>query len=59
MAKIKINNYTFDKVAKTVTFTDYTTIRLDGVLLITDVMPNVIIYNFTGNPRSCVPRFGT
>src|ERR1035437_570808 len=44
--KIKIINYTFDKVAKTVTFTDYTSIRLDGVLLITNVMSNIIIYNF-------------
>ena len=46
MSKIKINNYTFDKTAKTVTFTDYTTIRLDGVLLIINVTSNSIIYNF-------------
>ncbi len=44
--KTKINNYTFDKTAKTVTFTDYTTIRLDSILLITNVTDNVIVYNF-------------
>ena len=47
--KILIPNYTFDKTAKTVTFTDYTTIRLDSLLLITNVTDNVIIYNFA-NP---------
>ena len=44
--KIKVNNYTFNKTAKTVTFNDYTSIRLDGVLLITNVTRNIIIYNF-------------
>ena len=44
--KIKINNYSFNKTAKTVTFLDYTTIRLDSILLITNVTTNVIIYNF-------------
>lgn len=44
--KTKIDNYTFDKTAKTVTFTDYTTIRLDSILLITNVTDNVIVYNF-------------
>jgi len=44
--KLQITNYTFDKTAKTVTFTNYTTIRLDSLLLITNVTDNVIIYNF-------------
>ena len=44
--KIKINNYTFNATASKVTFNDYTSINLDGVLLITNVMPNIIIYNF-------------
>lgn len=47
--KIRITNYTFNKTAKTVTFTDYTSIALDGLLLITNVTDNVIIYNFA-NP---------
>lgn len=44
--KLQITNYTFNKTAKQVTFTDYTTIRLDSILLITNVTDNVIIYNF-------------
>lgn len=44
--KQQIQNYTFDASAKTVTFTDYTSIRLDSVLLITNVTDNIIIYNF-------------
>jgi hypothetical protein len=46
MAKIKIDNYTFDKATKKITFTDYTTIRLDAILLITNTTSNRIIYNF-------------
>jgi len=44
--KTQVTNYTFNKTAKTITFTDYSTIRLDGVLLITNVTDNIIIYNF-------------
>jgi hypothetical protein len=44
--KIKINNYRFDKVLKSITFLDYTNISLDGILLITNVTDNIIIYNF-------------
>lgn len=44
--KVKVNNYLFNKDAKTVTFTDYASIRLDGILLITNVTRNIIIYNF-------------
>ena len=44
--KTKIDNYTFNKTAKTITFTDYTTIRLDGILLITNVTDGVIVYSF-------------
>jgi len=47
--KVKVNNYTFDKTAKTVTLIDYTTVMLDGLLLITNVTDNIIIYNFA-NP---------
>jgi hypothetical protein len=46
MSKIKIDNYSFDKATKKVTFTDYTTIRLDAILLITNTTHNIIIYNF-------------
>jgi hypothetical protein len=44
--KTKIDNYSFNKTAKTVTFTDYTTIRLDAILLVTNVTDNIILYNF-------------
>jgi len=44
--KIKISNYTFNAAAKTITFTDYASISLDQVLLITNVTDNIIIYNF-------------
>jgi hypothetical protein len=47
--KKQIINYTFDKTAKTVTFTDYVTIRLDSVLVITNVTSNIIIYNFASS----------
>ena len=43
---MQILNYTFDKTAKTVTFTDYTTIRLDSIRLITNATDGIIIYNF-------------
>lgn len=41
-----ITNYIFDKTAQTITFTDYTTISLESVLLVTNVTENIIIYNF-------------
>ena len=44
--KVQVKNYTFNKTAKTVTFTDYISIDLDSILLITNVTSNVIIYNF-------------
>jgi hypothetical protein len=44
--KALINDYVFDKTAKTVTFTDFTTIDLAGVLLITNTSTGAIIYNF-------------
>jgi hypothetical protein len=39
-------NYSFNKSTKQVTFTDINPIRLDSILLITDVTANVILYNF-------------
>jgi hypothetical protein len=44
--KKQIISYSFNKTSKTVTFTDYTSIRLDSILLITNVTDNIIIYNF-------------
>lgn len=44
----KIDNYVFDKTAKTITFTDYTSIKLSRIVVITNVNTNVMIYNFAG-----------
>lgn len=41
-----IANYSFNKTAKTVTFSDYATISLARVLLITNVNTGAILYNF-------------
>lgn len=41
-----IPNYTFSTSAKTITLTDFTTIRLDRIQLIVDVTTNKILYNF-------------
>lgn len=49
--KIQITNYTFDPVAKTVTFKDFSSISLESVLLIVNVSVNEIIYNFA-NPAT-------
>ena len=42
--KIRPLSYTFDASAKTITCSSFST--LDGILLITNVTDNVIIYNF-------------
>jgi hypothetical protein len=44
--KIKVENYVFDKVAKTVTFTGYTTIALNQILIISNATANITIYDF-------------
>lgn len=49
--KIQVKNYTFDPINKIVTFSDFTDILLESVLLITNVTTNQIIYNFA-NPAT-------
>jgi len=41
-----VTSYTFDASAKTITSDDFTS--LEGILLITNVTDNVIVYNFAG-----------
>ncbi len=41
-----ITNYNFDASEKKITFSDYTSIDQEGLLLITNVKTNQIIYNF-------------
>lgn len=42
--RVLVQNYTFDKVTKQVTLTDYPSIVLENVLLITNVTNNLCIY---------------
>jgi len=44
--KFLVPNYSFNASLKRVTFNDYGTIKLDQILLITNVTRNIIIYNF-------------
>jgi hypothetical protein len=44
--KILVENYTFNSRSKQVTLTDYTSLDLESILLITNVTDNIIIYNF-------------
>jgi hypothetical protein len=44
--KTLVTNYTFSASAKQVTLTDYPSLKLDQILLITNVTDNIIIYNF-------------
>lgn len=43
----RITSYTFDASAQTVTFSEYSSIDLERILLITNVTDNIIIYNFS------------
>ena len=47
--KTLITNYTFNAASKTITFSDYTSIDLNRVLLITNTTTNIIIYNFASS----------
>jgi hypothetical protein len=44
--KQTVKNYSFNKSAKTITFTDFAAISLDRVMLITNVTAGIIIYQF-------------
>ena len=44
--KVLFQDYTFNALAKTITFNTTDTVRLENVLLITNVTDNVIISNF-------------
>jgi len=47
--KTLVTNYIFSASSKQVTLTDYPSIKLDQILLITNVTDNEIIYNFACN----------
>ena len=42
--RIIVPNYTFDKVAKTITFTDYASISQEKILLVVDATNNTVVY---------------
>lgn len=44
--KVRVQNYIFNTGSNQITFSDYTQVKLESVLLITNVTSNVIIYNF-------------
>lgn len=44
--KKQIINYSFDASEKKITFSDYTSIRQESILLITNVTDGIVIYNF-------------
>jgi hypothetical protein len=44
--KVLFQDYTFNASAKTITFNTTDTVRLESVLLVTNVTDNIIIYNF-------------
>lgn len=50
--KSVLKNYTFNSVAKTITLTDITAVRLDRLALITDTTTNTILYNFADSTVS-------
>ena len=44
-----ITSYNFDSINKKIILNEYTSIKKEGVLLITNVTNNVIIYNFANS----------
>ena len=46
-----VENYSFNAAAKQITLTDYTSIDLESLLIITNVSSNIIIYNFAGQGK--------
>ena len=46
-----VSNYSFNAAAKQITLSDYTSVNLESLLLITNVTNNVIIYNFAGQGK--------
>jgi hypothetical protein len=46
-----VSNYSFNATAKQITLSDYTSVDLESLLLITNVANNTIIYNFAGQGK--------
>lgn len=50
--KIPIENYIFNAAARTITFPSYVNIKLEGILIVTNVTQNNIIYLFNDPTKS-------
>jgi len=46
-----VENYSFNAATRQITLTDYTSVDLEALLLITNVTDNIIIYNFAGEGK--------
>lgn len=46
MAKVRVKNYSFNAAAKTITFSDYSSIELEGILIVSNSTDQIIIFNF-------------
>lgn len=46
-----ISEYTFNAATKQITLTEYTSVDLESLLLITNVTDNIILYNFAGQDK--------
>jgi hypothetical protein len=46
-----VSNYSFNAATKQITLSDYTSVDLESLLLITNVATNTIIYNFAGQGK--------
>jgi hypothetical protein len=46
-----VSNYSFNAAAKQITLSDYTSVDLESLLLITNVTNNTIVYNFAGQGK--------
>lgn len=49
--KIRVENYTFDASARTITFEDYDVVELVNLLIITNVTDNILVYNFADTTK--------
>jgi len=49
--KILVENYTFNAASGEITLTDYNSVNLESMLLVTNVTDNIIIYNFADPTR--------
>jgi hypothetical protein len=49
--KILVENYTFNAASGEITLTDYASVNLESILLVTNVTNNIIIYNFADSTR--------